>query len=118
MFVTHDMSVVRHISDDICVMYLGQVVEKCPSKELFKNPLHPYTKALLSAIPSTDIHHPTKRMILKGEITSPINPKPGCRCCGALPLRYRGLPPAAEAGGSVRRAFCDLLPHPRAVSKP
>ena len=79
MFVTHDMSVVRHISDDICVMYLGQVVEKCPSKELFKNPLHPYTRALLSAIPSVDIHNPTKREILKGEITSPIDPKPGCR---------------------------------------
>ena len=85
MFVTHDMSVVRHISDDICVMYLGQVVEKCPSKELFKNPLHPYTKALLSAIPSPDIHHPTKRMILKGEITSPINPKPGCRFAARCP---------------------------------
>ena len=85
MFVTHDMSVVRHISDDICVMYLGQVVEKCPSKELLKNPLHPYTKALLSAIPSTDIHHPTKRMILKGEITSPINPKPGCRFAARCP---------------------------------
>ena len=85
MFVTHDMSVVRHISDDICVMYLGQVVEKCPSKELFKNPLHPYSKALLSAIPSTDIHHPTKRMILKGEITSPINPKPGCRFAARCP---------------------------------
>lgn len=79
MFVTHDMSVVRHISDDICVMYLGQVVEKCSSKELFKNPLHPYTKALLSAIPSVDIHNPNKREILYGEITSPINPKPGCR---------------------------------------
>lgn len=79
MFVTHDMSVVRHISDDICVMYLGQVVEKCPSKELFKNSLHPYTRALLSAIPSVDIHNPVKREILRGEITSPIDPKPGCR---------------------------------------
>lgn len=79
MFVTHDLSVVRHISDDICVMYLGQLVETGPSKELFCNPLHPYTKALLSAIPSTDIHHPHKRIVLKGEITSPVNPKPGCR---------------------------------------
>ena len=79
MFVTHDMSVVRHISDDIVVMYLGQVVEKAPSKELFIRPMHPYTKALLSAIPSVDIHNPTKREILKGELTSPINPKPGCR---------------------------------------
>ncbi len=79
MFVTHNLSVVKHISDDICVMYLGQVVEKCSSKELFRNPMHPYTKALLSAIPTIDIHHPMKREVLKGEITSPINPKPGCR---------------------------------------
>lgn len=79
MFVTHDLSVVKHISDSICVMYLGQVVEYCPSKELFHKPLHPYTKALLSAIPSVDIDHPMQREILKGEITSPINPKPGCR---------------------------------------
>lgn len=85
MFVTHDMSVVRHISDDICVMYLGQVVEKCSSKELFRNPLHPYTKALLSAIPSTDIDKPNKREILRGEITSPINPKPGCRFVARCP---------------------------------
>jgi oligopeptide/dipeptide ABC transporter ATP-binding protein len=82
LFVTHDLSVVRHISDDICVMYLGQLVETSPAKELFENPLHPYTKALLSAIPSTDIHREKKRVVLKGEITSPINPKPGCRFAG------------------------------------
>ncbi len=79
MFVTHDLSVVRHISDDICVMYLGQLVETSPARELFDNPLHPYTKALLSAIPSTDIHNRRERIMLKGEITSPVNPKPGCR---------------------------------------
>lgn len=79
MFVTHDMSVVRHISDDISVMYLGQLVETSRSKELFREPLHPYTKALISAIPSTDIHHKKQRIVLKGELTSPINPKPGCR---------------------------------------
>ena len=79
MFVTHNLSVVRHISDDICVMYLGQVVELCPSRELFKNPLHPYTQALLSAIPSVDIHNPNIPEILEGELTSPVNPKPGCR---------------------------------------
>jgi oligopeptide/dipeptide ABC transporter ATP-binding protein len=79
MFVTHDLSVVRHISDNICVMYLGEVVELSPSKELFKKNLHPYTKALLSAIPSTDIFKTMKPVQLKGEITSPINPKPGCR---------------------------------------
>ena len=85
MFVTHDLSVVRHISDDICVMYLGQLVETCPSKKLFVQPLHPYTKALLSAIPSTDIDHPMKRVQLKGEITSAINPKPGCRFAPRCP---------------------------------
>ena len=85
MFVSHDLSVVRHISDNICVMYLGQLVEKAPSRELFAHTLHPYTKALLSAIPSTDILHPMKRLPLKGEITSPINPKPGCRFYSRCP---------------------------------
>lgn len=85
MFVTHDLSVVRHISDNICVMYLGQLVEKASTKELFDNTLHPYTKALLSAIPSTDILHPMKRVQLKGEITSPINPAPGCRFAARCP---------------------------------
>ncbi len=79
MFVTHDLSVVRMISQHICVMYLGQMVEKSPTKEMFKNPLHPYTKALLSAIPSTNLDRPMQRIQLKGELTSPINPKPGCR---------------------------------------
>ena len=79
IFITHDLSVVKYISDDIAVMYLGQLVEKCESDELFRAPLHPYTKALLSAIPIPDIHHQTKRILLKGEITSPIEPKPGCR---------------------------------------
>ena len=79
MFVTHNLSVVRHISNDIAVMYLGQLVEKCETKELFDRPLHPYTQALLSAIPSPNIHDTTQRVALKGELTSPINPKPGCR---------------------------------------
>ena len=85
MFVTHDLSVVRHISDDICVMYLGQLVETCPSRKLFEQPLHPYTKALLSAIPSIDLDHPMRRVALKGEITSAINPKPGCRFAPRCP---------------------------------
>ncbi|MCD7861975.1 MAG: ATP-binding cassette domain-containing protein [Lachnospiraceae bacterium] len=85
MFVTHDLSVVRHISDHILVMYLGQAVEKSETEELFKNTLHPYTKALLSAIPSTDIDHPMQRIQLKGEITSPVNPKKGCRFAARCP---------------------------------
>lgn len=86
MFVTHDLSVVRHISNNIMVMYLGQMVEKAPTEELFKHTLHPYTKALLSAIPSTDIDHPMQRVQLKGEITSPINPAPGCRFAARCPF--------------------------------
>ncbi len=85
MFVTHDLSVVRYISDHICVMYLGQVVETSRSKELFVDTLHPYTKALLSAVPSIDILHPHKRILLQGELTSPINPKPGCRFAARCP---------------------------------
>ena len=85
MFITHNMSVVRHISHNICVMYLGQLVETSPTKELFSKPLHPYTKALLSAIPSTDIHHKKERIILKGELVSPIDPKPGCRFATRCP---------------------------------
>lgn len=85
MFVTHDLSVVKHISNHIAVMYLGQLVEKCATKELFSNTLHPYTKALLSAIPVVDIHKPMVRIPMKGEITSPINPKPGCRFASRCP---------------------------------
>lgn len=102
MFVTHDLSVVRHISDDICVMYLGQLVETSPSRELFRSPLHPYTKALLSAIPSTDIHHPQQRMMLKGELVSPINPKPGCRFAARCPF--------AQPACSEPQELCEVLP--------
>ena len=100
MFITHDLSVVKHISDDICVMYLGQMVEKCPAKELFRSTLHPYTKALLSAIPipSIDVHR--ERILLKGEISSPINPKPGCRfaprCVYARPECFEENPTLKE----------------------
>ena len=86
MFVSHDMSVVRHISHDISVMYLGQLVETAESKELFTKPLHPYTKALLSAVPSIDIDKPKNRIKLMGEISSPINPKPGCRFAPRCPF--------------------------------
>jgi peptide/nickel transport system ATP-binding protein len=79
MFITHDLSVVKHISDDIMVMYLGVMVEKSPSRDLFAHPLHPYTKGLLSAIPVPDIHNRKERIIMRGELNSPIEPKPGCR---------------------------------------
>ena len=70
IFITHDLSVVNHFSDDIAVMYLGKLIEKAPAEELFAHPTHPYTQALLSAIPVPDIHHKQERIILKGEISS------------------------------------------------
>lgn len=79
MFITHDLSVVNHFSDDIAVMYLGRLIEKAPAEELFANPIHPYTQALLSAIPVPDIHYKSERILLKGEISSPIEPPAMCR---------------------------------------
>lgn len=85
MFITHDMSVVKHISDEIAVMYLGQVVEKADYQELFTRPLHPYSQALFSAIPVPSLHNRRERIVLKGEITSPVNPKPCCRFAARCP---------------------------------
>ena len=85
IFITHDLSVVKHISNNIMVMYVGSMVEKCESKELFAMPLHPYTKGLLSAIPIPSINVEKKRVIMKGELTSPVNPKPGCRFVNRCP---------------------------------
>ena len=79
MFITHDLAVVHHLADEIAVMYLGRIVEKAPADELFKNPLHPYTQALLSAIPIPEIVKDRQRILLKGEISSPINPPDECR---------------------------------------
>ena len=89
MFITHDLSVVKHISNNIAVMYLGQCVELAPTDELFDNPSHPYTKALLEAIPIPNLKYRKKLNVIKGEVVSPINPKPGCRfaprCPKAMP---------------------------------
>lgn len=86
LFITHDLSVVRHISDEVTVMYLGACVEQAPAKELFLSPKHPYTKALLNAIPVPELASRHKeRRIIKGEVSSPIEPKPGCRCAARCP---------------------------------
>ena len=87
MFITHDLSVVKHISNEIAVMYLGQCVERVASERLFENPLHPYTKALLSAIPIPKLM-PRERGagVIKGEVSNPIDPKPGCRFAALCPL--------------------------------
>ena len=86
IFISHDMSVIKHISTNIGVMYLGQMIEKASKNEMFKNPIHPYTIALLSAIPSTNIREKKEKIILKGEIASPVNPKPGCRFAPRCPF--------------------------------
>ncbi len=103
MFITHDLSVVKHISTNICVMYMGTVVEKSEAKELFREPKHPYTKALLSAIPRPVVDRNRKRIVLKGEVTSPIEPQPGCRfaprCEHAKDRCFRENPPLVDMGG-------------------
>ncbi len=87
VFITHDLSVVRHISDEIMVMYLGKCVERADAKEIFRNPVHPYTKALLAAIPIPSVESLHKvRELLQGEVTSPVNPKPGCRFAARCPF--------------------------------
>ena len=94
------LSVVNHFSDDIAVMYLGRLIEKAPAETLFTNPAHPYTKALLSAIPVPRIHNRPERLLLRGEITSPINPEPICRfanrCNCAVPICSKEEPGLIE----------------------
>jgi peptide/nickel transport system ATP-binding protein len=85
IFITHDLSVVRFISHDILVMYLGKMIEEAASRELFEHPLHPYTMALLAAVPEPTIHHQRQKVLLQGELSSPINPVPGCRFAPRCP---------------------------------
>ena len=103
LFITHDLSVVNHFSDDIAVMYLGQIVEKAPAKELFLNPTHPYTKALLSAIPIPDVDVKQQQIPLMGEISSPINMKADChfaaRCPYATDACRASTPELRDRGG-------------------
>ncbi|NLB03280.1 MAG: ATP-binding cassette domain-containing protein [Bacteroidales bacterium] len=102
LFISHNLAVVKYISHYIMVMYLGVSVEQCSTEELYKNPLHPYTKALLSAVPIADIHHQQNRIAIKGELTSPINPPAGCRfaprCEYAVERCFHETPVIKETG--------------------
>ena len=121
LFVAHNLGVVEHISDRVAVMYLGRIVELADRDSLYKNPVHPYTEALLSAIPVPDPDRPRDRQILQGEIPSPLNPPTGCHFHPRCPIAKPGLcelkaPPLAESAFPGHQAACLLRTGSRATA--
>ena len=100
LVVAHDLGVVRHLTQEVAVMYVGKIVEKAPTEELFHNPSHPYTEALISAVPSLDLNRKMNRLVLRGDVPSPVFPPPGCRfstrCMYAKAICSQKEPPLEE----------------------
>jgi len=116
LFIAHDLSVVKHISDNIAVMYLGKIVEYTDADSVYKSPLHPYTQALISAIPVPDPSVRRQKMVLHGDVPSPLNPPPGCRFHTRCPFAFGrcrseepGLLPAPGTRGDQHLAACHLV---------
>ena len=115
LFISHDLSVVEHVSDDVGVMYLGKMVEMAAAEDLYREPRHPYTQALLSAVPVPDPARKSRRIVLGGDVPSPMDPPPGCpfhrRCPKAVDVCSRAVPPVVDVGGAGRphRVACHLF---------
>jgi oligopeptide transport system ATP-binding protein len=114
LFISHDLSVVEHVSDHVGVMYLGKLVELAPAREIYRDPRHPYTRALLSAVPVPDPTRKSRRIVLAGDVPSPMNPPSGCpfhqRCPKAMDVCSRIVPPVVDVGTADRphRVACHL----------